>query len=250
MITKTILDELAEKYETKNFISSDPIQFPHSYKNTTDIEIVGFIAALFAFGSRKVFIEKLKTLFQLMENQPTDFILNGNLNLLSDFNYRFAKPEDIKNILLTLRKLYKESRGLSEIFEYGYKRDHSIKSALSTVADFFYANNTSTQGFNFMIANPKNGGAMKRMNMYLRWMIRKSVVDLGIWDFIPTSELLIPIDTHVAKVSRKLGLLERNSNDFKAVLELTNKLKEFDSKDPIKYDFALFGAGIEGLYKD
>ena len=101
-----------------------------------------------------------------------------------------------------------------------------------------------------MIANPKNGGAMKRMNMYLRWMIRKSVVDLGIWDFIPTSELLIPIDTHVAKVSRKLGLLERNSNDFKAVLELTNKLKEFDSKDPIKYDFALFGAGIEGLYKD
>ena len=251
MITQCVLDSLVKKYETSDFINSDPVQFIHRYTSINDIEIAGFLSALFAFGSRKVFIKKLELLFQIMGNEPYDFILNGDIELLSNIDYRFAKPDDIKQIVYVLRKLYTSSKGLSELFTYGYTVDSTIKSALITVCDYFYSNTfKSSQGFNFMIANPKNGGAMKRMNMFLRWMVRKSVVDVGIWDFITSAELLIPLDVHVANVSRKMGLLTRSSNDFKAVLELTRKLKEFDNADPVKYDFAMFGAGIEGLYKD
>lgn len=251
MITKLELDKLAEKYETADFISADPIQFPHKFSQKKDIEIAGFLASLFAFGSRKIFIQKLNTLFQIMENRPLDYLLNGNFKQLSDFNYRFAKPNDVIEILKILKKLYESSEGLEELFNYGYNIDKSIKSSLLTVTDYFYSNTkTPANGFNFMIANPKNGGAMKRMNMFLRWMIRKSEVDLGLWNIIPKSELLIPLDVHVSNVSRKMGLLTRTTNDFKAVLELTSKLREYDANDPIKYDFAMFGVGVEGLYKD
>lgn len=250
MLTKTRLEELYKKYETKEFILSDPIQFPHKFNNKKDIEIAGFLASLFAFGSRKIFIQKLKELFCIMEEKPFDYIINGDFNNLGNINYRFAKTEDIKNILNVLSKLYKESNGLEELFYYGFTQHNSIKAGFSCISDYFYTHSTQTQGFNFMIANPNNGGAMKRMNMFLRWMVRKSEVDLGIWNCIPTSDLLIPLDVHVSNVSRKLGLLKRSSNDFKAVLELTNKLKEFDPNDPVKYDFALFGAGIEGIYRE
>lgn len=251
MITKLELDRLSKKYETSDFINSDPVQFVHKNSLKYDIEIMGFLAALFAFGSRKVFIKKLDILYKIMEGSPKDFILNGDFSLLSDFDYRFAKPNDIKNILLILRKLYSTSNGLEELFEFGYKQECSIKSSLCAVSDYFYSNvKDAGQGFNFMIANPRNGGAMKRMNMFLRWMIRKSSVDVGLWSFISPAELLIPLDVHVSNVSRKMGLLTRTSNDFKAVLELTERLREFDPVDPVKYDFAMFGAGVEGLYKD
>lgn len=251
MITKTELDKLVEKYENPDFINSDPVQFIHKTGDKKDIEIAGFIAALFAFGSRKVFIKKLNTLFSIMQGKPLDFILGGNYNLLTDFDYRFAKPEDVKAILSVLKKLYSTSNGLSELFEYGYKIDNSILSSLTAVTDYFYANNPNiTPGFSFMLAQPRKGGAMKRLNMFLRWMVRKPPVDLALWNFIKPSELLIPLDVHVGNVSRKMGLLSRNANDFKSVLSLTDKLREYDAEDPVKYDFAMFGAGVEGLYKE
>lgn len=122
-----------------------------------------------------------------------------------------------------------------------------ILPMLQTVTDYFYSNvkNEVGMGFYHLIPNPKNGGAMKRMNMFLRWMVRKPPVDLGIWNFIPTSELLIPLDTHVSRLSREMGLLKTNTDNFKAVLELTNNLKKFDPQDPIKFDFAMFGLGID-----
>lgn len=249
MITKTELDFLVAKYETKEFITSDPIQFIHRGGSKQDIEILGFISALFAFGSRKVFIKKLHTLFDGMQTSPSDFVLNGDFELLNDFDYRFAKSNDVKNVFMVLRKLYQSSKGLEELFEYGYNLDLTIKSSLLTVTDYFYSNVESPeQGFCFLLANPRNGGAMKRLNMFLRWMVRKPPVDLNLWTFITPSELLIPLDVHVSNVSRKMGLLKRSSNDFKAVLELTDKLREFDSEDPIKYDFAMFGVGVEGRF--
>ena len=251
MITKIELDLLVEKYEQNEFIKSDPVQFIHRAGSKFDVEIFGFLSSLFAFGSRKVFIKKLEDLFLAMGNSPYDFILNGDIEDVSDVDYRFAKSDDIKKILLVLRRLYSSSRGLEELFEYGYKQDNSVFSALIAVSDYFYANTKNlSSGFCFMVPQPQKGGAMKRMNMFLRWMVRKSQVDLGLWDFITPADLLIPLDVHVANVSRKMGLLNRCSNDFKAVIELTNKLKEFDPLDPVKYDFAMFGAGIEGLYKD
>lgn len=246
MITKTELDKLVEKYENKTFIESDPIQIPHRYKDKEDIEIVAFISALFAYGSRKVFIPKLDELFSKMGKKPLEYIKNGEFSNLINFNYRFAKENDVIEILKILSKLYNSNETLQTLFRYGYEQKSDIKGMLQVVTDYFYLNSTDNvgEGFYFMLANPKNNGAMKRLNMFLRWLVRKPPVDFGLWDFIPTSELLIPLDTHVAKISREMNLLTRKSNDFKAVLELTDKLKQFDANDPTKYDFAIYAKGI------
>ena len=246
MITKTELDKLVEKYENKTFIETDPIQIPHRYKDKEDIEIVAFISALFAYGSRKVFIPKLDELFSKMGQRPLEYIKNGEFSNLKSFNYRFAKENDVVEILKVLSKLYNSNETIRTLFRYGYEQKSDIKGMLQVVTDYFYLNSTDNvgEGFYFMLANPKNNGAMKRLNMFLRWLVRKPPVDFGLWDFISTSELLIPLDTHVAKISREMNLLTRKSNDFKSVLELTYKLKQFDSIDPTKYDFAIYAKGI------
>lgn len=246
MITKTELNKLVEKYENKTFIESDPIQIPHRYKDKKDIEIVAFISALFAYGSRKVFIPKLDELFSKMGEKPLEYIKNGEFSNLINFNYRFAKENDVIEILKILSKLYNSNETIQTLFRYGYEQKSDIKGMLQVVTDYFYLNSTDNvgEGFYFMLANPKNNGAMKRLNMFLRWLVRKPPVDFGLWDFITTSELLIPLDTHVAKISREMNLLTRKSNDFKAVLELTDKLKQFDANDPTKYDFAIYAKGI------
>lgn len=248
MINKNILEGLVEKYETEEFIKDDPIQFPCRFKNEKDIEIVAFVASLFAYGNRKIFIKKLDELFKIMQNKPLEYVLNFNKESLKGFNYRFAKDFDVIEVFSILNNLYKENNGLKALFEHGYKVDNTIFSMLQTVVDYFYANvkNEVGMGFYHLIPNPTNGGAMKRMNMFLRWMVRKPPVDLGLWDFIPASELLIPLDVHVARLSREMGLLKRSSNDFKAVVELTENLKKIDSKDPAKFDFAIFGLGVNG----
>lgn len=269
MITKNKLEELTEKYEVKEFILDDPIQFPHKFmpprhcetlvsgadnqkppkqslSNLQDIEIAAFLASIFAYGSRKVFVKKLEALFEIMKNKPLEFVLNFEPEFLRGFNYRFAKDFDIIEVFCILKKLYSEDGGIRKLFEYGYNVDKSFLSMLQSVTDYFYSNvqNPVGQGFYHLIPNPKNGGAMKRMCMFLRWMVRKPPVDLGAWDFIPTSELLIPLDVHVARISREMGLLKRSSNDFKAVLELNENLKKIDPDDPAKFDFAIFGLGI------
>ncbi len=243
MITKIELDKLVLKYENKDFIKDDPVQFIHRYKNKKDIEIAGFVASLLAYGSREQFIKKLNNLLiDLAQDEPLNFIQNFDAKSIGDFNYRFGKPNDFISIFEIMKELYNTSDGLEALFEYGYKQNKMFE----TVVDYFYAraNSGVDQGFYHMIPNPKNGGAMKRMCMFLRWMIRKSVVDAGIWSFMSPSELYIPLDVHVARISRQMGLLNRKSNDFRAVIELTNKLREFCPEDPIKYDFAIFSYGV------
>ena len=255
MITKNELDLLVKKYETEDFIKDDPIQFLHRFSKKSDIELAGFIASLFAYGNRKMFINKLNNLFKKTDNDISGYIKNGDFNNLRGFEYRFSKDFDIIPIFGILHKLYEESTGLEELFSYAWLNSHSNtftheKKKLSffqTIVDYFYSNAPKTvgQGFYHMIPNPANGGAMKRMNMFLRWMVRKPPVDLGIWEFMNTKDLLIPLDVHVARISRNMGLLNRKSNDFKAVFELTEKLKEFCPEDPVKYDFAMFAFGVE-----
>ena len=251
MITKTELNKLVEKYETKDFIKEDPIQFIHRVKTCEEAELLGFIASLFAYGNRKIFIKKLDEIFYKADGDILGFVKNADFASLKGVEYRFSKDNDIIPIFEILSKLYSESKGLQELFEYGYSRDKTILSTLITVVDYFYARapKTAGQGFYHMIPNPHNGGAMKRMNMFLRWMVRKPPVDIGIWKFIRPSELLIPLDVHVARVSRQMGLLTRKSNDFKAVLELTENLRKFCPEDPVKYDFAMFAYGIESKIK-
>ena len=244
MNLKQQLDELVLKYETKDFIKDDPIQFPHRFKEVKDIELAGFIASMFAFGNRKVFIRKLDELFNLFQNEPKNFIENFERKSLKGFNYRFAKEEDVEEIFLVLKKLYSSNSSLEELFKYGYETK-DFHQMLKVVTDYFYSNMENTFGAKYLIPDANKNGAMKRVNMFLRWLVRDGVVDLGIWKFIDKSELLIPLDTHVARISREMNLLKRNSNDFKAVRELTNELKTFDKNDPVKYDFAMFGYGID-----
>ena len=241
MITKIELENLVKKYETIDFIKDDPIQFPHLGKSKEEIELYGFIASLFAYGNRKIFIKKLDEIFSKSEKDLVGFIKNGDFSALKGVEYRFSKENDIITIFNILSKLYNESKGLEDLFTF------NLDNKLQTVVDYFYslAPKTVGQGFYHMIPNPQNGGAMKRMNMFLRWMVRKGPVDLGIWDSIKPSELLIPLDVHVARVSRNMGILTRKSNDFKAVIELTEQLKNFCPEDPIKYDFAMFGFGVK-----
>ncbi len=249
MITKLEIDELAQKYETADFIKDDPVQFPHKFNKTKeDCEISGFIASLLAYGNRKIFIKKLNELFDIAENEPHNFILNFEPKILKDFNYRFGTTQDFAEIFSILKNLYEKDGGLEKLFEYGYKNSNQPNGYIDfqPICDYFYSrfSDKAGQGCRFMIPNPQNGGAMKRMCMFLRWMIRKGSVDLGIWSFMKPSELLIPLDTHVARLSREMGLLTRKSNDFKSVIEITENLKKFDPNDPIKYDFAMFGYGV------
>ena len=246
MITNNELDNLVTKYETPDFIKDDPIIFSHKFSSKKDIEIAGFIASLVAYGQRPVFIKKLNTLLlDIAKAEPHNFILNFDPVILGDFNYRFGKPEDFAQIFTIMRELYTKDGGLEELFKFGYEKGKPER-LFQTVTDYFYsrADENAGQGFYFMIPNPAKGGAMKRMSMFLRWMVRKGPVDFGIWDFMPPSELLIPLDVHVARISREMGLLTRKQNDFKAVIELTNNLKKFDPQDPVKYDFAMFGFGV------
>ena len=244
---KTYLDELVIRYETVEFIKDDPIQFPHRYKTPEDIEISGFLASIFAYGNRKIFIRKLDELFSLMGESPYKYIINGDF-ILNGFNYRFMKEKDIVAILSVLQQLYRHDDGLLGLFARAYEQ----KDFLQYVCDYFYStaeklNGELGNGFYFAIPNPSKGGAMKRMWMFLRWMIRKSEVDLGVWKFMPPAELCIPVDVHVARISRELGILKRSSNDRKAVCEITEFLRTLDPVDPVKYDFALFGYGVNNM---
>ena len=236
---KNKLNLLTKKYETKDFIKSDPIQFPHRFKDKQDIEISAFISALFAFGRREQFIKKLEYIFSL-NNSPSELIKDFKKYNLDNFLYRFIKDIDLIELLRLLNKLYFiDKSSLEELF--------NSKNKFTTVTNYFYSNSIcpNNTGFCFMFAKPENNSALKRLNMFLRWMVRDGIVDFGIWKSIKKSELLIPLDTHVARISRHFNLLNRKQNDFKAALELSEKLKEFDPNDPIKYDFALFGLGIE-----
>lgn len=245
MITKEEIDKLVQTYETKEFFYDDPVGVPNRFSDKKDKEIAGFIASIVAYGRREVFLKKLAILFEIAQNEPLNFILNFEPKILGDFNYRFGKPDDFAQIFNIMRDLYEKEGGLEELFKYGYENQINDNMFIP-VTDYFYskARDNSAQGFRFMLPDARKGSAMKRMCMYLRWMVRKGPVDFGLWNFMPASDLYIPLDTHVARISREMGLLTRNANDFKSVVELTENLKKFDANDPAKYDFALFGYGV------
>ncbi len=256
MNLKEIMDNNCRKYETVDFIKNDPILFPHRFNKKEDIEIAGFIAASFAYGKRSLFIAKLNELFDIMNNEPYKFVKNYKRIKpdLNGINYRFAKENDINNMLYVLSTIYnEENSSLSDLFyEYynnsqnNYPKLGKIHNMFFKISQYFYKNcpNDPQAGFRHLLPDASNMGSCKRLNMFLRWMIRKSDVDFGLWKFIDKSELLIPLDVHVGNISRQYNLLKRKNNDYKSVIELTQNLKQFDPHDPIKYDFALFSLGV------
>lgn len=245
---KNFLEEKHDFYNRPEFIEKDPISIPHRFSLKEDIEIAGFFAATIAWGNRTMILNNAGKLMAMMDNAPYDFILNhapSDLKPLEHFVHRTFNGIDCLYFIYSLKNIYINHVGLEKLFTDGYKQGLTIKSAITFFRSIFleteYPDRTKKH-----LANPQKGSAAKRLNMFLRWMIRQDNkgVDFGIWKDIPPSVLQCPLDVHSGNVSRNLKLLKRKANDWKAVEELTKNLKYFDPIDPVKYDFALFGTGI------
>jgi uncharacterized protein (TIGR02757 family) len=247
---KAYLDEVILEVEVPDYIDSDPIQFMHAFSDKRDMEIAGFFAAIMAWGRRDIVIAKVDDLLQRMDYKPYEFILNFNETdayLLDDFKHRTFKPTDIYWFIRILQQIYTTYPDFEAFWAKCYRRSSlSLRPLIAIFHEEFFSIQPETpQRSRKHISNPEKNSSAKRLYMYLRWCLRKkSPVDLGIWDFMPLSEIKIPLDVHVAKVARNLGLLTRTYDDWKAVNELNDRLLRFDKNDPSRYDFALFGIGV------
>ena len=250
MNTKALLDGLVKKYNRPAFIESDPISVPHLFSKKQDIEISGFWAAMFAWGQRKTIIKKANEAMELMDFAPHDFIMNHeerDRERFLDFKHRTFQPTDALYFLEFFQWFYKTHDSLEEAFLKNLKKeDVHVGGALTGFHDLFFSLPDAPRRSRKHVSTPATKSACKRLNMCLRWMVRKDKagVDFGIWENISPRQLLIPLDVHVDRVARHFGLLERKQRDWKAVLELTARLRKFEPDDPVKYDFALFGAGV------
>lgn len=243
-----LLEEKAAFYNNPDFIEKDPISIPHLFTKKEDIEIAGFLAATLAWGQRVTIINKGRELMDRLDYSPHNFVLNASekeIGALSTFVHRTFQGEDCMSFMQALQNIYLNHGGLEQVFASGYQENNSIKESISRFREVFFSLDHLHRTRKH-VPDPQKGSASKRINMYLRWMIRddKKGVDFGIWKNFKTSSLLCPLDLHSGNIARKLGLLDRKQDDWQAVEELTANLRSFDPGDPVKYDFALFGTGI------
>jgi len=256
---KTFLDRKVDEYDQPSFIKSDPICIPHLFSKKQDIEIAGFFAAIFAWGNRTTIINKSKELMQLMDNAPYQFILEhevSDLKRLMGFKHRTFNTTDLLYFIEFLKHHYTENKSLESAFfnDLTLSKDVAkvsplggdLEGALNHFYNYFFSLEDSPARTVKHIASPQKKSTCKRLNMFLRWMVRKDDrgVDFGIWRKISPSQLICPIDVHVARVARHFKLLDRKATDWQAAVELTANLRSLDESDPVKYDFALFGLGV------
>lgn len=244
-----LLEELHDKYNRQSFISDDPISVPHSFSAKEDIEIAGFFSATIAWGQRPQIVKNARWLMALMDNAPYDFIVNhsqSDFEQVKKFYYRTFQFVDLEFFIRVLRDIYINKGGLENLLTEAWLESRKMEQVLITLFDTFVKINHLPRSMKH-VANISMGSSAKRLNMFLRWMVRsdKRGVDFGIWKNFPTSALFIPLDVHSGRVARELGILKRKQNDWNAVVELTSALRTFDPLDPVKYDFALFGAGVD-----
>ena len=245
---KSFLDQKVQSFNHSVFIESDPIQVPKLFTTKENIEISGFLAATLAWGQRPTIIRNALKLMAHMNNNPIEFLLNtseAEWDTFQDFKHRTFNGADCLYFLKSLKNIYQNHGGLEQVFTQGFKIEKTIFGSLIHFRKVFFELEHEHRTEKH-VSNVENGAAGKRLNMYLRWMVRadNADVDFGLWKQIPSSALMLPLDVHTGNVARKLGLLTRTQNDWRAVEEITAKLREFDSEDPIKYDFALFGLGV------
>ncbi len=248
---KDFFDRKVEQYNQPSFIKDDPICVPHSFSAKQDIEISGFFASIFAWGNRTTIIRKSFELMQLMNNQPYHFCLHHSdkdLRQLLHFKHRTFNATDLLYFITFLKFHYSQHDSLEQAFTHSSINDMEIR--LTHFHNYFFSLPDAPPRTRKHIATPFKGSSCKRLNMFLRWMVRndKAGVDFGIWKKIDPSELICPIDLHVARVAKRFQLLDRKQMDWQAAIELTNYLRELDPKDPVKYDFALFGLGVIEKY--
>jgi len=253
---KKFLDKKVAQFNNPSFIKDDPISIPHLFTKKQDIEIAGFFAAILAWGIRKTIINKCTQLLHLMDSAPHDFCLHhtdNDLRKLERFCHRTFNYTDLLYFISFLKFHYTKNESLESAFFSKkitrYKRN-TIENSLNFFNQYFFSMEDVPTRTKKHIASPQKNSTCKRLNMYLRWMVRNDNrgVDFGIWKMISPSELICPVDVHVARVSKHFNLLKRKQVDWLAAIELTEQLRKFDKNDPVKYDFALFGIGISDEY--
>ncbi|MFM7399934.1 MAG: TIGR02757 family protein [Bacteroidota bacterium] len=250
MSVSDILNTAASVWNSPDFIGSDPISVPHRFTRLQDREIMGFWAATLAWGQRKTIINSTLRLSELMDHAPYDFVLNheeSDRERFSEFKHRTFQYTDTLWFLHWLQEYYRREDSLETAFSsHLIPGDITVENALAGFHDSFFDHPYAPGRTRKHVATPVRGSTCKRLNMFLRWMVRKDDrgVDFGMWNRISPAQLLIPLDVHVDRVARRLGLLHRPQTDWLAVLELTENLRQFDPDDPARYDFALFGMGV------
>ncbi len=259
---KEFLDKKVEEYNQPTFIKDDPICIPHLFTKKQDIEIAGFFAAIFAWGNRTTIINKSKELMQLMYNAPHDFCINhhsSDLKNLMKFKHRTFNTTDLLYFIEFFKCHYTNNKSLESAFFNDQTSNNrpkvsplggDLEGALNSFHHYFFSLPDIPLRTKKHIASPKKNATCKRLNMFLRWMVRKDDkgVDFGLWKKISPAQLICPVDVHVARVSRHFKLLESTALNWQAALELTNNLRKLDAADPVKYDFALFGLGVSAEY--
>ena len=251
MDLKDFLDQKVTKYNQPGFIALDPVSIPHRFSIKQDIEIAGFFAATLAWGQRKTIINKCLQLMEMMDNSPYQFMLHhkeSDLKPFLNFKHRTFNDLDTLYFIRFFSAFYKEKESLESAFTIGWNEEEDIMSVLlKNFHQYFFQDPFAPSRTKKHVATPDRNSACKRLNMFLRWMVRKDEkgVDFGIWDTIRPYQLICPCDLHVDRVGRKLGLITRKQTDWWTAVELTRRLREFDPIDPVKYDFALFGLGVE-----
>ncbi|SDS43814.1 TIGR02757 family protein [Christiangramia echinicola] len=244
---KTFLDYKVIQYNTPQFIETDPIKIPHLFQKKEDIEIAGFLTATIAWGNRKSILKNSEKLMNLMDMSPYDFVMHHDENDLSNFNgfvHRTFNSDDLSFFIKSLKNIYTNHNGLENIFSLN-ATEESLQPAIHKFKSIFFElpHQKRTEKH---VSDPLKNSAAKRINMFLRWMVRNddTGVDFGVWESLSAAQLSCPLDVHSGNVARKLGLLKRKMNDAKALKELDNNLRSMDRTDPVKYDFALFGLGV------
>ena len=250
---RDLLEHLHDKYNRKEFIEPDPISIPHSFSDKADREISGFLAATIAWGNRKAIVKSARRMMQYMDNAPADFVKNASshdLATLQSYVHRTFNGQDFTDFVMGIRHITTQWGGIGDFFERNYAQTQDLTQVISLFRKEFFAC-THNPHCEKHLSSIDKGAACKRINMYLRWFVRHDErgVDFGLWRKIPMSALYLPLDLHTGNMGRALGLLQRKQNDWKATAEITASLREFDANDPVRYDFSLFGAGIDGYLK-
>ncbi|WP_129020059.1 TIGR02757 family protein [Edaphocola flava] len=246
---KKLLDLKYETYHNEAFIKKDPVSIPHLFSQVQDIEIAAFFAAILAWGNRTMILNNCRRLLEMMDNAPYQFVLQHeeqDLKPLFHFVHRTFNGTDLLHFIAFFKVHYSKYELLESAFIPPGTEAVNVERSLNHFHHYFFSIPDAAERTRKHIASPERGSACKRLNMFLRWMIRKdSPVDLGIWNYLTPAQLICPLDTHVADVSRRLGLIERKQNDWKTAIALTEHLRAFDPEDPVKYDYALFALGVE-----
>lgn len=245
---KEFLDFKVKEYNNRSFIGSDPLSIPHRFSEAGDIEISAFLTATIAWGQRSTIIQNAMKLIRLMDESPFEFVINAGKEewkRFLPFVHRTFNGIDCIYFLRALQNIYRNYGGMQKLFEQLYAAKGNLFRTIIEFREIFLSTGDPGRSARH-IADIKNNSAGKRLNMYLRWMVRQdhSGVDFGLWKGIPASSLYIPLDVHSGNVARKLNLLQRKQNDWTSVEMLTDQLKKFDPSDPVRYDFALFGLGV------